>query len=490
MLATARFLGVFGSLLFLASALAGETHRVKAAGRWYPGNAAELSMLLDRAFEHARKRAGGTPRRKQLRALIVPHAGLEYSGVVTASAYRLVNPPRNIILLAFSHRGGIDGIAAPSPDAYETPLGAIPVNRDVQEALGFPMLEGDPVADHSLENQLPFLQRVAPEATLTPLYVGNLSGSALSSTAARLAARVRKGDLLIASSDFTHYGESYGYTPFPPDVPELRDKLYALAQTSFEQIGAIEVGAFDDHLTQTGDTICGRDPIRLLLATLAALDEDIYLNVADFFTSGDLLRDFSNSVGYGALAFYPAGAYHVPPDDQIRLLASARSELDRFLGGGDGETTAVPAVRHTAELQQRTGVFVTVRKKSELRGCLGEIAPRKPLWDLVADRTLAASSDSRFEPLTPDDRPLSLEISLLTPLKRIRSWRNFRIGYGTALSMNGKSGMLLPQLAAEFGWNEQQLLENLCLKAGLPPDAYKSPDARLYIYQAQVFREE
>ncbi|MCP5112900.1 MAG: AMMECR1 domain-containing protein, partial [bacterium] len=105
-------------------------------------------------------------------------------------------------------------------------------------------------------------------------------------------------------------------------------------------------------------------------------------------------------------------------------------------------------------------------------------------------RTVAASaSDPRFKPLSGGDGPVTLEISLLTPATRLRSWAGFRLGRGAVLLLNGKGGTLLPQVATEMGWDEREFLENLSKKAGLQPHAYKSPDARLYVFEAQVFSE-
>jgi uncharacterized protein (TIGR00296 family) len=112
------------------------------------------------------------------------------------------------------------------------------------------------------------------------------------------------------------------------------------------------------------------------------------------------------------------------------------------------------------------------------------------LWDAVADRALAAASeDPRFKPLEAKEGPVGLEISILTPLRRLGNWRQFRVGEGGMILLNGKSGILLPQVARENGWNRDQFLENLSQKAGLPRDAYRDPRVQLYVYSAQVFAE-
>lgn len=473
----------------LCISLHAQVQKSRAAGRWYPGQKVELQKALDEVFARAAERAGNAPIRKNLRALIVPHAAIQFSGVVAASGYRLVGKPQNVILLVFSHATRVDGVVAPGLDGYSTPLGEVRLNRAVLDELAFPTLEGDPIADHSLENQLPFIQHVTPRAKIVPLYVGELTGEQLDRAAAKLAGRLRKGDLLVVSSDLTHYGKDYGYTPFPNDE-NLPGRLYQLAMTAIDEIGSLDVSGFDAHLADTRDTICGQFPIRLLMAALSRIEEPAYLQLADYMTSGDLIRDHSMSVGYGALAFYPSSAFQVSAGDQTKLLASARKTLDRYLAEGSKSGVLVPEEDRGPDLRQRTGVFVTVRKSGELRGCVGAISPRRPLGDLVADRTLAAaSSDPRFKPLTADEGPVTLEISVLTPAKKIRDWRQFRLGFGVVLVHGDKGGTLLPQIAQEYGWNAQQFLENLCRKAGLEPTAYRDPEASLYVYEAQVFAE-
>jgi AmmeMemoRadiSam system protein A len=226
------------------------------------------------------------------------------------------------------------------------------------------------------------------------------------------------------------------------------------------------------------------------MAALARLKEDIYLSPADYLTSGDLLKNHSMSVTYGALAFYPSAAFAVGEADQKKLLACARQTLDRYLASGKKERTPPPGANGGADLNQRTGVFITVKKNGQLRGCVGSLFGTMGVYEAVADRTIAAASeDPRFPPVTAADGPLSLEVSLLTPLKRIKDWRRFQLGQGAAIVMNGKYGLLLPQIAEENGWNQEQFLENLSKKAGLPPQSYRDSAASLYVYSAQVIRE-
>ena len=478
-------------LLLAGAALlaAAQVHQVPASPGWFPSEQAPLNKLLDQTFAVAEKRGGGAPPRKKLLALIVPHAGLAYSGSVAASAYRRLAQPKNVILLGASHRRALTGVSVPDLEAYATPVGEVKVNRPVVRELKFPQLPEQQLCDHSIENQLPFLARVAPAASVVPLYVGALGEPELASAARKLAARLKQGDVLIASSDLTHYGEAYRYVPFPKD-DLLPKRLLARTIDLVDAIGTLEAGEFESFLASTGDTTCGWAPIRLMMAALAQLREDTYLSALDYLASGQLTGDYSQSVGYAALAFYPESAFAVSAPDQKKLLASARRTLDEFVSAGQKVRVPVPVEQRSPDLEQSAGVFVTVKKNGRLRGCVGHIFPARPLWDAVADRTLAAAAeDPRFKPLEAKEGPVALEISLLTPLRRLPDWRQFRVGQGGMILLSGKSGIILPQIAREMGWNRDQFLENLARKAGLPPEAYRDPRAQLYVYTAQVFGE-
>jgi AmmeMemoRadiSam system protein B/AmmeMemoRadiSam system protein A len=475
--------------VFAASLAAAQIHKVPVSADWFPDNPAQLRQVLDGAFRTAQNRVGQVPPRKQLLGLIVPHAGLAYSGAVAAAAYSRLDHPKNIILLAFSHSRRIEGIVAPALDAYATPVGEIKVNRDAVRALGFRTAPEGQLCDHSLENQLPFIQRAAPGAGLIPLYVGDMNADEFARAAQKLADRAKQGDLIVASSDLTHYGEAYQYAPFPLD-DQIAGRLRERAVHIFDRIGSLDVGLFDRYLEETRDNLCGWLPIRLLMAAMARSSDEVYLSPIDYMASGELSHDYKLSVGYGALAFYPASAFGVGRQDQAKLLASSRRTLARYVETGRQQRDPLPPAERNADLGQLTSLFVTVRKNGELRGCIGTFAPHLPLWDAVANQTLAAvSDDPRFPAVSAKEGPLSLEISLLTPLKRLSDWHGFRLGHGAVIELDGQAGTLLPQVAEEMHWNREQFLENLSLKAGLPPKAYRDPRAVIHVYSAQVFGE-
>ncbi|MBM3796317.1 MAG: AmmeMemoRadiSam system protein B [Acidobacteria bacterium] len=473
-------------MAFAAIALLLQVHTTPMAGRCFPADPAMLDAQVTRAWSEAARNAANVPPRSGLLALIAPHAGLDYSGVTAAAAYRLIGAaPRAVIVLGFRHRVPLEGIAAVDVERYTLPGGAaVPVDRAAARALGFPLRSEHTLCDHSLENQLPSLRCALPGTPVIPLYVGHLDAPAIAAAARLLADRVRGGDLLIGSSDFTHHGPAYGYAPFREAGESLRARLAQRAEEAFETIGSLNAAALDRYLAETGDTICGRDPIRLLMATLAQLHGGrIYMTNAGYATGADS----RNNVGYGALAFSPASAFQVDAPARRTLLRHARATLEADVDGAPRPllTGGAPGWE-----PQRMGAFVTIRKGRELRGCVVVLTPRESLGATVASRAIAAAkSDPRFPRLTRAEFPVSLEVSLLTPLKRLMNWRDWRPGLGAVLTLGEAGGLLLPQVAQEMRWGREEFLAGLAQKAGLPPAAYRDRRAKLYVSEAQVFGE-
>ena len=138
------------------------------------------------------------------------------------------------------------------------------------------------------------------------------------------------------------------------------------------------------------------------------------------------------------------------------------------------------------------GGFVTLHKRGDLRGCIGEIVPRREVWKVVREQALnAAFHDPRFSPLSEDELgEVELELSILTPPKPVASWKDIVIGkHGMVLSKGGRSAVFLPQVAPEQGWGIEETLTHLSMKAGLPPDAWQS-GADYLVFEAQVIHEQ
>ena len=455
------------------------------AGTWYPDRSQELERLLDGRFEQSSQRTGAFPFREAL-GFVTPHAGPMYSGTVAAAAYRALeqSKPERIVVLAFPHHGGLHGVAVPAVQTIATPLGHVQIDEGFLRDL--PRVAEHRVCDHSFEIQLPFLQKAAPGARVTPVYVGPMTGEDRARIASILAEAWRPGTVLVASSDFTHYGTSFGYTPFPADQGVAR-RLRELDDDCLDAAGSLDATLFLQTLQSLRATVCGSDPIALLLATLSALGaDDIYQAGLDYQTSGEITGDYRQSVSYAALAYCRREAFKLCVGDCEALLDSAAEALRRLCESGERE--AVPAAGSPA-LEACRGVFVSLHQGSELLGCIGNCARHRPLSVAAAELALSAAlDDPRFPPATQASGPIDIEISVLTPFRRIASAEKFCLGrHGAYLRSGGHAGLLLPQVAEHFDWTPSQFLSAVARKCMLGPTAWKDPKARLYVFEAQVF---
>jgi AmmeMemoRadiSam system protein B/AmmeMemoRadiSam system protein A len=446
------------------------------AGSWYPGEAAELRAVLDGLFADSEARTGRflAPRPA---GFVVPHAGLRYSGTVAAAAWRHIRAaaPDCVVLIGFSHRGGPRGCVVPDVDAYTTPAGDVEVDRRVP----FPRVPESAVCDHSVEIQLPLLSAAAPGARCIPVYVSRLDQAQRREAARALAALARDGAVLVASSDFTHFGRSFGYMPFPPDQ-WAGDRLRELDEASIDAAGSLRPDVFLDSVRRSGSTVCGLEPIALLLETLGLLEgEEIFQETLDYQTSGEITGDYSHSVSYAALGYFPHSSFNLDAGDGQLLLASARSTLARYLE--TGERAPVPPARMTPGLERRATVFVTLHSEGRLRGCVGRRACGEPLAKAVPEMTLSAAlDDSRFASVRRGEEGLELEISVLTPSKL---GGDFRVGeHGATMEEGYHHALLLPQVAAERNWTADQFFAALAQKAGIRD----SRNARVCVFRAQV----
>jgi AmmeMemoRadiSam system protein B/AmmeMemoRadiSam system protein A len=468
------------------------SHLSPYSGSWYPGDPSELRSLLDRLFAESERRTGRfLPSRAA--GFVVPHAGLIYSGTVAAAVYRHIKAiaPERVVLLGFPHGGSKPGAWIPGVGTYETPLGKVQVDSELGAALvehgEFGILAEEVLCDHSVEIQLPLLQAAAPAAKVVPVYVSGLAADQRTAAARKLASLIAPGTILIASSDFTHYGRAFGFQPFPADE-WTGEHLRELDESVMDATGTFCADHFLTALRSTGATVCGREPISLLLETLRLLEarEELFQSTLDYQTSGEITGDYEHSVSYAALGYFPHLALELGPEDQQLLIASARRTLARYLE--TGERVPVLPEKVSPALERHAGAFVTLHAKGELRGCVGRRESAETLAQIVPSLTLAAAlEDTRFSPVQVGERDLELEISVLSPMKRITSLEQFRVNeHGALLEAGMCHGLLLPQVASERSWSARQFFEALLRKAGAHRDAYRDPSARVYIFRAQI----
>ncbi len=474
------------------------------AGQWFPDGERALR-------EEIAERCKGITvvRKKNVCAAVVPHAGYRYSGSVAAGVFLRIDPSRysRVVVMGPSHYVGMHNqISVPDATHFSTPLGELKVDTEfVARMRKLPFVTQQPEAhtrEHSDQIQLPLIQAcLSTNLPVVCMVCGQFDATNLMAAAAAFKELLDNRTLMVASSDFTHYGANYGYVPFDKDVLK---NLETLDMGIFELFMRKDVAGFMKMLDETGATVCGRDPLAFLLAMMPA---DAKVERTAYETSGHLLHDTHNSVSYiGALV---TGSWEspakekkatTPSDEKIptadceRLLALARDTITWALRTG-ATRAVVPASDPkalTEGMRAVRGGFVTLNKHGELRGCIGEIVPRREIWKVVCEQALnAAFHDPRFEALHADElAEIDIEISMLTPPKPVGTWQEIEIGrHGMVLTKAGRSAVFLPQVAPEQGWGLEETLAHLSVKAGLPPDAWRS-GADFLVFEAQVIHEK
>jgi AmmeMemoRadiSam system protein B/AmmeMemoRadiSam system protein A len=471
---------------------------------WYPKEPDALRAEIKGFFEKAKAEP-----LEGVIALIQPHAGYFYSAQTAACGLKSTDKKyERVVIIGPSHRVPMDEIlSVPRVTHYETPLGQIEVDTEfVEELLKHPVFQNVPYvheSEHSVQIQLPLLQYRLGDFKLVPIVAGSCSLDTIRKAASILKGMVDEQTLVIASSDFVHYGPNYGYVPFTSDVPEQIKKL---DMGAFEYIAALDAEGFLEYKRKTGATICGSVPIAVLLSMLG---EGTTVKLLNYNTSGALTGSFTNSVSYLSVAFsgrWPESEKVEPAiaelseQDRQQLLTLARKTILYILQNQRVPSPSDLGVEISETMNSPRAAFVTLKKrtavrgKSELRlrGCIGDILPRAPLYKSVIVNAINASmNDRRFPPLRMEEyNEIVVEISALTTPQPVEEPNDIRIGVdGVILQKDGRSAVFLPQVAPEQGWDVSEMLTHLSLKAGLPSNAWRQ-GAQFLVFQAEVFGEE
>ena len=467
-----------------------EIREPAVAGAFYPDRPEVLTRDVKRYLENAKKeKVEG-----EIVALIVPHAGYMYSGQVAAYAYRLIEGKTfdSVVLVGPSHRALFKGASLYDRGAYRTPLGLVPVDVDLSKRMmeGRKEIQFLPEAhaeEHSLEVQIPFLQMVFKSFKLVPIVMEPYwSWETCQTLASAMAEAVRgKKVLLIASSDLSHF-HSY-------------EKAVELDKIVLSHIEKFDAEGLNRDLKQNRCEACGGGPILSIMLAAKALGANKG-KVLKCLNSGDVTGDRTRVVGYAAAVFYKTAGgtgkmkeekkvgvdLGLSDQDKKSLHQIAKTVIENKVRG-----KAVPEFKvESPILKENRGAFVTIQKKGQLRGCIGYIEGQGPLYKTIEEMAEAAAfRDPRFVPVTEKELPdLEIEISVLTPLKKITDVNEIQVGkHGIYIKQGWLSGLLLPQVATEYGWDRQTFLGHTCEKAGLPSNAWKDRNTDIYIFSADIF---
>lgn len=499
-----------------------EIKKPAVSGTFYPSSKEELEKAVDKFIYGTDVKTED----KEIIGAISPHAGYIYSGAVAGYTYKAIKEKKVklVILIGPSHFEFFDGISVYNIGSFQTPLGNVKIdteftNRLIQENPKITFYPRAFVREHSLEVQLPFLQRTLSDFKIVPVLIGNPSfeNCKLLSDAIIKILDNRKDALIIASTDLSHY-HTY--------EEALRRDNFTLSELSL-----LDTDRFFKDYTREDIELCGAGAVLTTIMVSNSLGASKF-EILKYANSGDVTGDRYRVVGYasgiftrtpeshasegvdewfsvrssttrnlegkGAAGVNPRGSTAEPKkteevgmlneNQKNRLLFIARNSIEDYLKKG----LKPQLLEADPVLTEKKGAFVTLTKHGELRGCIGSIYPTLSLYQTVSDMAIeAATGDPRFPQLSLDElKEIEIEISVLSPLEKIEDISKIKVGtHGLLIRKGFYSGLLLPQVATEYNWTKEEFLEHTCYKARLNKDAWKK-GADIYIFSALVFGEE
>ena len=467
-----------------------------AAGRFFPDDPNELRSTLKNLFAKAKPCTS-----TRVAAIVCPHAGYVFSGIVAASSYNQVDPGKqyeHVFIIASSHQVSFAGASVYNKGDYVTPLGKVKVDTALAEKLirENPVFTFRPDADrteHSIEVQVPFLQyHLKKEINLVPIVIGAQNAESSKSIAKALIPWFNERNLFVFSTDFSHY-------PSYVDA-QAADKATcdAIVSGKPEKLLKLLDEYKDKGVPNLVTNLCGWTSVLTMLYMIAG-DAGIKITPVHYTNSGDSgYGDKKQVVGYWSLSVSRSTdneseaaiqPFDFTKQEKNTLLNIARSTIEKYLRD---RRMPVDDPNPDPALNVKAGAFVTLKEHGELRGCIGRFTSDLPLYKLVAQLAVASSTeDSRFEPVNQKETDsLVIEISVLSPLKKIISTDEIVLGkHGIYIKKGHYSGTFLPQVAVETGWSRDEFLGHCARdKAGIGWDGWKS--AELFTYEACVFSEK
>jgi len=467
-------LGIVGVLAFAGVGRAQGIRKAVWAGQFYEAEKARLTSAIDGYLAAAKP---VLPPGGRLAALIVPHAGYVYSGATAAFAYKLLQGADIdvAVILGPSHRVGFEGCSIYGEGGFETPLGVAEIDAETAQALarasGFGFVARAHAEEHSVEVQVPFLQRVLPKARIVPVVMGIPNEDMIRGLAGALT-KVLKGKkaVVIASTDMSHFLS--------------KTEANALDRSTIDLVRGQKMTALLGRVVRGENIMCGGEAVAAALLYARSLGE-ASVETLKYDDSSSAGGPSNSVVGYFAAAVTVPAAFDLTADEKKELLKLAHRAVETYVR--EGKT--VDYETKDPSLTAARGAFVTLTIRDELRGCIGFIEPIYPLAQAVLRCAIfAASEDPRFGPIRPAElKDLQYEISVLTPLQKVTDPETVQVGkHGLVISQGGRRGLLLPQVATENHWDREEFLRQTCLKAGLSPEAWKR-GAEIYTFEAIVF---
>lgn len=460
-----------------------------AARQFYPAKPKELAALVER--ELAAVPAPELPADAKVLALLVPHAGLEYSGTTAARAFKALKKGDfdSVLLLGTAHYKELEG-AALYPGQYWPGL---PYDAALAKALlaASPLIKADAAAhkkEHSIEVELPFVEKTLGKIPMAALILNTQDLESARQLGHAIAKAVAgKRVLIVASSDQSHYPSG--------GIGDAVDRSTLLALETLDPAYFWLSNRFlmNRGLPHLAVTYCGEGAVTAMLTAAKDLGATRARTLAHI-NSGDVVseREYNHVVGYAAAVVTSEGG--APAPARPPLSDKTKAQLLRTVRQVAGEAAlgrkAAAPLSANAVLNLPAAVFVTLRdKKGGLRGCVGSVEPQDSLLEAVARyAAAAATSDGRFKPLTAEEaKDVKAEVSVLSPLRAVKDASEIKPGDGVSLDADGKTGVFLPDVWKDLPKKDDFLSELCVQKAGLKKDCWKN--ATVKVFSADTFSD-
>jgi MEMO1 family protein len=463
------------------------------AGLFYPQDERQLKKQVDELLAAAKR-----VNLPNVKALVCPHAGYTYSGAIAAAGYKQLadSAVKKVIVIGPSHYAAFKGVSLPTAEVYGTPLGKIPISTDAKAWAGTAPFVAEPKGgvvrpswsaqssrtapavgqdtpetwEHSVEVQMPFLQRALKGFEVLPMIMGEVDPAEL---AKALAQRVDEKTIIVASSDLSHYHDY---------------------RTAKRLDGSCVQAILDGNLeTMSSQEACGKGPVLALMHL--ARTKGWKARLLESCNSGDVGGDKDRVVGYAAVAFYAPKADAFGPAERKLLLEFARKALTKAVA--DGALPEIPEKDVPPILSEKRACFVTLTKHGELRGCIGTMLAQEPLYrSVLSNARNAALRDPRFPAVAPGELPdVRIEISVLSEPKPLvfsspeQLLTQLQPGEdGVVLRIGGRMATFLPQVWSQIR-GKTEFLDHLSVKAGCDPSAWKGKDTSVSTYHVECFEE-
>ncbi len=430
------------------------------AGQFYPESPSQLKAMIEGLVD---KKAI----KEEVIGLVSPHAGYIYSGPVAGAVISRIKFKDTFVILGPNHTGSGKPLSIMTQGVWKTPLGEVEIDSELGKQILATSghLQEDNTAhlhEHSIEVQLPFLQYFKSDIKFVPIILAYSTGATYKEIGKNIAKAIKdlnKEVVILASSDMTHYE--------PQETAQRKDNQ------AIEAILALNEDELLKRVDELNISMCGYAPTVSLISAAKELGAKT-AELVRYQTSGDITGDYSSVVGYAGIII---SAIEMHP-----LVRLAKKTVETYIK--EGKTPQPEEL--TPEMKERAGVFVSIHKLGELRGCIGTFEPtqKNVAKEIIANAIGSATRDPRFPPVTPSElKDLTYSVDVLTAPEPVESKDQLDPKkYGVIVECGMRRGLLLPDLE---GVNTADYQIDICRqKAGIAPDE----PIKLYRFEVRRYK--